>query len=166
MKMRVPAQHVSERLMGNNHCGLNIFSGSFFVKFSEYTENQAGNICKKFSVVPEKDPQGFWNSEDKLSMRQFQKYIFCQMLCQKYSPFLTAGWAKIKPFTAERSEVIMAAFRVCTADPCHTIQIITTGSELFADFLNALKTEFTVFVRILFLINIAEIAETFLENSV
>ncbi len=88
------------------------------------------------------------------------------MFCQKYCSFLTAGWTQVKTFAAERPEVIIPAVRIRTADSCYTIQIITTGSELFADFLDAFKIEFTVFVSILFLINIAEIAEMFLENGV
>jgi hypothetical protein len=72
---------------------------------------------------------------------------------------------QIKPFTAERTKIIMAAFRVCAANPCHSIQIITAGKKMFTDIHYTVKMKFAVFLCVLFFIDITKISKMFLENG-
>lgn len=59
----------------------------------------------------------------------------------------------------------MTAFRIRTADSCYTIQIITAGKKMFTDIFYTIKMKFTIFLCVLFFIDIAKISKMFFENG-
>ena len=91
---------------------------------------------------------------------------------------MAAGWTKIETFTAKRTKIVVSAFRIRTADSCYTIQIISAGKKMITHIhyvtwsveynllgMHPIKVKFSVFVGILFFIDITEIGKVFLENN-
>ena len=60
----------------------------------------------------------------------------------------------------------MPAFRVCAADPCHTIQIITAREKMFTNVHDTVKMKLAILISVLPFVNIAEISEMFFEYNV
>jgi hypothetical protein len=85
--------------MSYDHAGAYLFTGNFPVEIADHGEYYLQNFREKPSVVAKGHPQGFWKSEDELSMGKAEEYFLTQMLGEEESPFLTAGGTQIKPLT-------------------------------------------------------------------
>lgn len=59
----------------------------------------------------------------------------------------------------------MAAFRIHTADPGDTIQVITTGNKMFTNGYDSVKMELAILISVLIFIYIAKIRKMLFEDG-
>ena len=88
------------------------------------------------------------------------------MLGKEDRALAAAGWAEIETLAGKRSEVVMSALGVGTADTSHALEIVATVTKPLAELLDALKAVPTVGGSVLLIVTVAEIGEMPLEDSV
>jgi hypothetical protein len=86
----IPAEHITESLVGYDYPGVYLFTGNFPVEIADHGEYHFQNFSEKPSVVAEEHPQGFWKSEDELSMEKTEEYFLIHVFCEEKNPLLAA----------------------------------------------------------------------------
>ena len=68
MEMRIPTEHVAERLVRDDHAGEDSPTGDLAVKVAEQAIDQPGYPGEQTPIVAEEWSKRLWNGEDELAM--------------------------------------------------------------------------------------------------
>ncbi len=135
------------------------------VEFCEDVVDEPGHLGKESSIVAEERAQRFGHCEYELAMWEFEKEFVGQMLGKEKGALAATGRTEVEAFAGKRSEVVMSAFGVGTADARDALEIIATRREPLADSLDTFDAVHAVSRRVFLIVLLAELREVAFEDS-
>ena len=96
MEVRIPPEHIPERLVRDDNTSEKRPVRGLVVELTKYLVDQSGYFGEQSPIVAEERTQRLRHGEHELTMRQVEENIVGQMLGEKDGAFAAAGRAQVE----------------------------------------------------------------------